>query len=92
MQQIRIVKKYVASDGMEFLSLDSATEYQVKIESILEGLKVGDSLQFIVRNGVGGVIIDKGIIESINTPLITIKGEYCLADYYIPDIIIIPKK
>lgn len=89
MQQIRIVKKYVTTDGMEFLSLDTATEHQIKIEALGDSLRVGDNVKFFVKSAGCSVFVDEGVVESINAPLIGIKGEHNFGYYYMPDTVIV---
>lgn len=89
MQQIRIIKKYVTSDGIEFLCLDAATEHQIKIEALSKQLKVGAPVKFCNKN-YGGCV-SYGNIKCIEPPFITIeheKGSY--SEHYIPDIVIVP--
>lgn len=91
MQQIRIVKKYVTTDGVEFLSMDSAQEHQLRIDSIGESLTVGMDIKFFDKT-MQGSYIQKGVIESINIPLMVVRvGEKTTQDCYLPNTIIIPQ-
>jgi hypothetical protein len=90
MQNIRIVKKYISTDGMEFLSMDSAQEYQLKLDSIGESLVVGMDVKFFDKT-MQGSFIQQGVINAINPPLIEMAvGKSTTQDCYIPNTVIIP--
>jgi len=92
MQQVRIVKKYVTTDGMEFLSMDSAQEYQLRLDSIGNSLVVGMDVKFFDKT-MQGSFIQQGVIDSINPPLIAILvGKNITQDCYLPNTVIIPLK
>jgi hypothetical protein len=91
MQQVRIIKKYVTTDGMEFLTLDSANEHQVKIDSIGKSLIIGTPVKAFDKS-MGGNFIQFGVIDSIDLPFITLTtGTNSVQEFYLPNMVILPQ-
>lgn len=91
MQQIRIIKKYVTTDGLEFLSIDTATEHQIKIDALGKQLKIGAPVKYYDKKFGGCISV--GAVKSIDPPFITIKHEGdSWSEHYIPDLIVVPQK
>lgn len=74
MQTIKTIKKYLTTDGMEFLNLDTAIEHQEKIEVIGKSVEVGDKISFVAKDNNSYSDIDIEVTR-VELPLIfTTRG------------------
>lgn len=67
---IRSVRKYITSDGIEFNSFKSAQEHQDAIEKLGKSIKAGDAILF---NNACGYDFNIGVVEEIRGSLVFLK-------------------
>jgi len=66
MNTIKTIKKYLTTDGLEFLNLDSAIEHQKNIELLGGQVKVGSKVTYLYD----GYISHSRKVTEVSLPLI----------------------